>query len=65
MCPYIRKGQNINGWYYYCDAVAFGLRLSSRELEAFGCTPNQRETCKILMEAAVGVGMVPEPNDEP
>lgn len=64
MCPYIRKGQNINGWYYYCDAVAFGLKLTAAELAGIGCTEEQRKICKSLMELAVGVGLVPEPVDE-
>ena len=64
MCPYIRKGLNIIGWYYYCDAVAFGLQLNTQELNEVGCTEEQRKTCKSLMELAVGVGIVPEPVDK-
>lgn len=64
MCPYIRKGQGINGWYYYCDAVAFGLKLTSKDLEEVGCRKEQRKICKGLMELSVGVGLVPEPIDE-
>lgn len=60
MCPYIRKGQNINGWYYYCDAAAFGLKLSKEEMAKIGCTEEQRRICQSLMEKAVGVGVVPE-----
>lgn len=61
MCPYIRKGQNVNGWYYYCDAVAFGLKLTAEELEAIGCTEEQRQVCRSLMELTVGTALVPEP----
>lgn len=61
MCPYVRKGQNINGWYYYCDAVAFGLKLTAKDLEEIGCTEKQRKMCRSMMELAVGVGIVPEP----
>lgn len=64
MCPYIKKGYNMNGWYYYCDAVAFGLKLTSNDLEAVGCTEEQRKICKGLMELTVGVGIVPEPTDK-
>lgn len=63
MCPYIRKGENLNGWYYYCDAVAFGLKLTSAELLQIGCTEEQRNICRGLMEMSVGVGIVPVPID--
>jgi len=64
MCPYIRKGMNINGWYYYCDAVAFGLKLTVKDLDSIGCTEEQRKICKSLMELAVGVGIVPDSVDK-
>ncbi|WP_366924256.1 hypothetical protein MFMK1_001220 [Metallumcola ferriviriculae] len=63
MCPYVRKGQNINGWYYYCDAVAMGIVLTAEELMSIGCTDEQRKICKMLMELAVGTGIVPQPAD--
>lgn len=63
MCPYVRKGQNLNGFYYYCDAVAFGLKLTSTELDKIGCTKEQRKICQSLMELTVGVGIVPEPDN--
>jgi hypothetical protein len=64
MCPYVKKGTSINGWYYYCEAVAFGLKLTAEDLAEVGCTKEQREICRSLMELAVGTGIVPEPTDD-
>lgn len=61
-CPLQSQGYDMNGWYFYCDATAFGLNLTEEQLVSIGCNEKQRQICKCLMERTSGIGIVPKSN---
>lgn len=61
MCIHRQEYQTMNGWVYYCDLVAKGIKLTEEELKKIGCTEEERRKCKQMMEYTCGMGIVPEP----
>lgn len=61
MCIHRQEYQTMNGWVYYCELVAKGIKLTKEELEKIGCTQEERRKCKQMMEYTCGMGIVPEP----
>jgi hypothetical protein len=59
-CAFQSQGHNMNGWYFYCVAAAFGLKLTKEQMVRIGCNEKQRQICRNLMEWTVGFGIVPE-----
>ncbi|NLZ93536.1 MAG: excisionase family DNA-binding protein [Firmicutes bacterium] len=59
-CPQWREYQGLNGWVMFCSAGAFAKTLSRAEAEEIGCTQEQRENCKRIMELNLGYSLQPE-----
>jgi hypothetical protein len=59
-CAFQRQGHHMNGWYFYCDAAAFGVKLTKEQMDSIGCNEEQRQICRRLMEWTVGFSIVPE-----